>query len=65
MGVSTAMWTLGAGLTSLIGGDLMGIDVRLPYVLATASALTAILLLVLLWRYPGVRGIARKTTSDQ
>ncbi len=65
MGVSTAMWTLGAGLTSLIGGDLMGIDVRLPYVLATASALIAILLLVLLWRYPDVRGIARKTTSDQ
>ncbi|MEO1089856.1 MAG: MFS transporter [Pseudomonadota bacterium] len=64
MGVSTALWTLGAGLTSLLGGDLMGIDLRLPFVLATASALGAILLASLLWSAADVRQITSRTTAD-
>ncbi len=63
MGVTTALWTLGAGLTSLIGGDIMGLDIRLPFLLAAASASLAILLILILWKAPGVRQIARMSPS--
>ena len=60
MGVSTALWTLGAGLTSVIGGDLMGDDIRLPFFVAIASAALAILFIATLWRAPDLRQIASK-----
>ena len=50
MGVSIALFTLGAGLVSLLGGWLMSIDNRLPFVLATASSLLAAMLVPVLWR---------------
>jgi len=63
MGVTTALWTLGAGLTSLIGGDIMGLDLRLPFYVAAASAGLTIVLILVLWRPPGVRQIARESPS--
>ena len=59
MGVSTALWTLGAGLTSLIGGDLMGLNLQLPFYMAAASAALTIVMILILWRFPGVSEIAR------
>ncbi len=59
MGVATALWTLGAGLTSLIVGDLMGQNVAVPFYVAGASAALALILMALLWRYPDLRRIAR------
>ncbi len=50
MGVAVALFTLGAGLVSLLGGWLMSIDIRLPFGLAAASALVAVILIPLLWR---------------
>ena len=38
MGVSTALWTAGAGISALIGGDLMSLNLRLPFFIAIASA---------------------------
>ena len=59
MGVATALWTLGAGLTSLIVGDLMGQNVAVPFYVAGASAALALILMALLWRHPDLRRIAR------
>ena len=63
MGVTTALWTLGAGITSLIGGDLMGLDLRLPFFMAAASAALTIALILALWRAPNVRQIACEAPS--
>lgn len=59
MGVTTALWTLGAGLTSLVGGEIMGLDLRLPFFMAAGSAGFTVVLILILWRAPGVRQIAR------
>lgn len=60
MGVSTALWTLGAGLTALIGGDVMGLDIRLPFLISIASAIAVLILIAALWRYPEIRRITLK-----
>ena len=57
MGVTTALFTLGAGITSLIGGELMGIDPALPFYVAIGSALLSLLLSGALWRGPDVRRV--------
>lgn len=50
MGVGVALFTLGAGLVSLLGGWLIAIDIRLPFALAAVSSLLAAILALLLWR---------------
>jgi len=57
MGVTTALWTLSAGLTSLLGGDLMERGLVYPFVVAIVSALICLALIATLWRAPGVRRI--------
>ena len=59
MGVSVALFTLGAGLISLIGGPLMAIDIRLPFIISVTSAVIALLLIFTLWRGADVRGLER------
>ncbi len=63
MGITTALWTLGAGLTSLVGGDIMGLDIRLPFYMAAAAACVTVVLIAALWQVPGVREIARSSPS--
>lgn len=63
MGITTALWTLGAGLTSVISGDVMGLDIRLPFYMAAGSAGLTCVLILLLWQAPGVREIAREPPS--
>ena len=50
MGVSIAIFTLGAGLVSLLGGWLMSMDIRFPFAIAAASALLSVVLALALWR---------------
>lgn len=57
MGVSIALFTLGAGLTSLIGGEAMALDVRMPFFYGAAVAGLAIVLVVTAWGYPAVQKI--------
>ena len=57
MGVTTALFTLAAGLTSLIGGEAMSVDPRLPFLYAVAVAGLAIALVFATWGYPAVRKI--------
>jgi predicted MFS family arabinose efflux permease len=60
MGITTAQFTLAAGIVSLVGGDLMGIDVRFPFFVTIGAALLALLMMVLTWRTAAIRQITRK-----
>lgn len=60
MGVTVALYTLGAGLISLIGGPLIAIDARLPFFIAAAAAFVALTLLLLLWRGNAMQALDRR-----
>ncbi len=64
MGVATAMWTLGAGLTSLIGGEVAAIDIELPFIIAIGSAVLSLLFVVLAWQSADMRRLVRQRESD-
>jgi hypothetical protein len=49
MGVTTALYTLGAGLTSLIGGEAMAFDIRMPFFYAAAVAVLGMVLVFTTW----------------
>ena len=57
MGVTTALYTLGAGLTSLIGGEAMAFNIRMPFFYAAAVAALGIVLVFATWGYPAVQNI--------
>ncbi len=57
MGVTTALFTLGSAVTSFVGGEAMGVDIRLPFYYAAGIAVLTLVLIVALWRYPPVRNI--------
>lgn len=50
MGISIALFTLGSALISLVGGSLMTLNIHLPFILSIGAAVTALLLVSLLWR---------------
>jgi DHA1 family tetracycline resistance protein-like MFS transporter len=50
MGVSVALFTLASGSISLVGGELMSVDVHLPFVVAIAGSCIAFALIAILWR---------------
>lgn len=52
MGVGVALFTLGAGIISLLGGWLMSLDIHLPFIIAVISALIAMGLIAVMWRGP-------------
>ena len=60
MGITTAQFTLAAGIISLIGGDLMGIDIHFPFLVTIGAALMALLMMVLTWRTAAIRRITQK-----
>ncbi|MCG6858408.1 MAG: MFS transporter [Salaquimonas sp.] len=55
MGVATAVFCLAGGIMSLAGGELMNIDIRLPFYLCTTAAALGLLLLALTWSAPAIR----------
>ena len=59
MGVTVALFTLGAGLISLIGGQLMSINIHLPFIITLASLALALLLTFALWRGDAIRQLVR------
>jgi hypothetical protein len=50
MGVTVALYTLGAGIVSLTGGWLMSINIHMPFVISIGSGLIALVLALTLWR---------------
>lgn len=59
MGLSTALWTSGAGVTALIGGGLMSLNIELPFFVGIASAILTLVMIALVWRSPDIRRIAQ------
>ena len=49
MGVSIALFTLGTGLISLLGGRFMASDIHLPFMVSIGAAALAAILVTLLW----------------
>lgn len=60
MGITTAQFTLGAGVISLIGGEISGFDIRLPFLVALGAALLALAMIFLSWRAPEIRRITQE-----
>lgn len=50
MGVATALFTLSAGIVSLLGGSLMALDMHAPFVVVVASGVVTLVLVAALWR---------------
>ena len=57
MGITVALFTLAAALTSLLGGELMSIDIRSPFYVSCAAALLAMVLLFTAWNRPEIKRI--------
>jgi DHA1 family tetracycline resistance protein-like MFS transporter len=57
MGITTAGFTLAAGVFSLLGGVLMAVDIRLPFYICLFAALGALALMRTTWRHPDIRRI--------
>jgi len=60
MGITIAVFTLVAGIMSLLGGVLMSTDIRAPFYIVIAAALLGVVVLKLVWNSPEVRRITQK-----
>ena len=60
MGVTTAVFTLAGGIMSLIGGGMMGVDIRLPFYVVMATAALGLALMALTWTTPDIRRLTAK-----
>jgi MFS family permease len=59
MGVTTAGFTLAAGVMSLIGGVLMAVDIRMPFYICTVAAVLALLFMRTTWNTDEIRRITQ------
>jgi predicted MFS family arabinose efflux permease len=57
MGITVALFTLAAGFTSLLGGELMSFDIRSPFYVSCAAAVLAMALLFTAWNRPEIKRI--------
>ena len=60
MGVSIALFTLGSGSISLIGGLTMASDPNLPFMISIGAFVVALILIATVWRSPLVTGLDPK-----
>ena len=61
MGVTIAVFTLIAGVISLIGGELIGLDLDIPFYGVIVAALIALLVMFLAWNKPEIKALTRKS----
>ena len=60
MGITIAVFTLVAGVMSLLGGDLMSIDIRAPFYIVIGAAILGITVQSLVWKVPAMRHITQR-----
>ena len=65
MGVTTAVFCLAGGIMSLMGGELMSLDIRLPFYLSAAAAAAGLLFLVRTWGIPAIRKLTARPEAPQ
>lgn len=63
MGVTVAIFTLVAGVMSLLGGDLMSISVRAPFYIASSASLVCLVVLFIAWSTPEMKKITGISTN--
>ncbi len=59
MGVTIAVFTLVAGVISLLGGELIGLDLDLPFYGVIIAALTALVVMFFAWNKPEIKALMR------
>ena len=64
MGVTTAVFCLAGGITSLSGGSLMALDTRGPFYVAATAALLGLIALLLTWGAPEIRRITARAGAE-
>ena len=64
MGVTTAVFCLAGGIMSLMGGELMSLDIRLPFYLSAAAAAAGLLFLVRTWGIPAIRKLTARPDAS-
>ncbi|MGI9372396.1 MAG: MFS transporter [Hyphomicrobiales bacterium] len=65
MGITTAVFTLAAGVMSLIGGSLMSIDIKLPFYIVIVSAALGLLAIALLWKKPAIAALVSTKVPEE
>jgi DHA1 family tetracycline resistance protein-like MFS transporter len=63
MGVTTAVFTLAGGIMSLIGGEMMSVDIRMPFYVVTAAALLGLVFTWLGWDKSDIRRLTRRPAA--
>ncbi len=63
MGVAIALFTLGTGMISLVGGALMALDPRLPFLVGIAAYAIALYFIFTLWRQDDVQALDPEPVS--
>ena len=61
MGITIAIFTLIAGVISLLGGELIGLNLDIPFYGVIIAALIALVAMFLFWNKPEVKALLRKT----
>lgn len=61
MGVTIAVFTLVAGVISLIGGELIGLDLDLPFYGVIIAAILALAVMFLAWNKPEIKALTRRS----
>jgi len=61
MGVTIAVFTLVAGVISLVGGELIGFNLDIPFYGVIVAAIVALVAMFLLWNTPDIKSMTRKT----
>ena len=60
MGITIAVFTLVAGLMSLLGGDLMSVNIRAPFYIVIAASLVGVAVLKIAWNRPDMERIMQE-----
>ncbi|MET1413451.1 MFS transporter [Roseibium sp. HPY-6] len=59
MGITIAIFTLVAGIISLIGGELIGLNLDIPFFGVIVAAIIALVVMFLSWNKPEIRALTR------
>lgn len=59
MGITTAQFTLAAGIVSFLGAELMSVNIRSPFFVACAAAVLTVVLLFAAWNRPDIERVTR------
>ena len=65
MGVAIALFTLGTGMISLVGGALMALDPRYPFLVGIAAYAIALFFIFTLWRQDDVQALDPKPVKGK